>query len=141
MTQSRGFPTAQTTVTRARAREHSLYIRLWTVHAGLREHPKRLWSVTSPPESWIPGNTPARARHLPAHRLVECERQGDGKAHRWKLAAFARERMETFPEMSSSTRSGRDKGFSATLTFRERSPLEAETAAARERPEPEAASA
>ena len=60
---------------------------------------------------------------LVAHGLVLCRRQGEGKAHRWSLSAFARARLRTFPEMSSNTRSGRDKGKGDDdlLTFRERS--------------------
>jgi hypothetical protein len=37
---------------------------------------------------------------LTAHGLVECERQGDGKAHEWRLSTFARGRLDTFPETS-----------------------------------------
>jgi hypothetical protein len=58
-----------------------------------------------------PAGTTRRAlEDLTAHQLVELQRQGDGKAHRWRLSAFARARMETFPEMSSLARSGRNKG-------------------------------
>ena len=76
-----------------------------------------------------PSQTTRRAlEDLTAHGLVECERQGDGKAHRWTLSSFARERMDTFPEMSSNTRSGRYRGISPVLTFRE-SLLDGEAAA------------
>jgi hypothetical protein len=37
---------------------------------------------------------------LVAHDLVECERQGEGKAHEWRLSTFARSRLVTFPETS-----------------------------------------
>lgn len=48
-----------------------------------------------------PASTTRRAlEDLTAHNLVECERQGEGKAHRWSLSAFAGERMSTFPETS-----------------------------------------
>jgi hypothetical protein len=67
-----------------------------------------------------PATTTRRAlEDLTAHGLVECERQGEGKAHRWELAAFAAERLATFPEMSTTTRSGRNKDLPPTLTFRE----------------------
>jgi hypothetical protein len=70
-----------------------------------------------------PAQTTRRAlEDLVAHRLVECERQGEGKAHRWHLGAYARERMKTFPEMSSNTRRGRYKADSPVPTFREKQP-------------------
>lgn len=47
---------------------------------------------------------------LVAHGLVECTRQGEGKAHLWELSDFARPLLETFPDMSSSPRSGSSKG-------------------------------
>jgi hypothetical protein len=57
-----------------------------------------------------PAQTTRRAlEDLVAHALVECERQGEGKAHRWKLSTFAQDRLGAFPEMSSKTRSGRYK--------------------------------
>jgi len=67
-----------------------------------------------------PAQTTRRAlEDLVAHRLVEVERPGDGKAHRWHLSTFARKRLATFPDLSSSTRSGRDRGLCPTSTFRE----------------------
>jgi len=42
---------------------------------------------------------------LVAHGLVECERQGEGKAHEWHLSTFARERLGTFPETSGGSES------------------------------------
>ncbi len=46
-----------------------------------------------------PSTTSRRSlEDLTAHGLVECERQGEGKAHEWRLSAFARERLSTFPE-------------------------------------------
>jgi hypothetical protein len=55
-----------------------------------------------------PAQTTRRAlEDLTAHGLVEVERQGDGKAHVWELSTFARQRLDTFPEMSSNTRSER----------------------------------
>lgn len=47
-----------------------------------------------------PASTSRRAlEDLTAHGLVECERHGEGIAHKWSLSAFARQRMDTFPEM------------------------------------------
>jgi hypothetical protein len=61
---------------------------------------------------------------LTAHRLVECERQGDGRAHRWKLSTFSRQRMATFPEMLLNTRSERKERDAPSLTFRESPPIQ-----------------
>lgn len=73
-----------------------------------------------------PAQTTRRAlEDLVAHRLIEVERQGEGKAHRWRLSAFARERLASVPDLSSSTRSGRDKGFTEVPTFRESPDAEA----------------
>lgn len=63
-----------------------------------------------------PAQTTRRAlEDLTAHGLVERERAAEGKAHRWSLSGFARERLSTFPEMSPPTRSGGDKGHQATF--------------------------
>ena len=35
---------------------------------------------------------------LTAYGLVSCERQGEGKAHRWELTEFAEARLRAFPE-------------------------------------------
>jgi DNA-binding transcriptional ArsR family regulator len=75
-----------------------------------------------------PSSTTRRAlEDLTAHGLVNCERQGQGKPHVWSLTGFAAERLATlggtFPEKSSNTRIGIDKGeesLSGLLTFRER---------------------
>jgi hypothetical protein len=70
-----------------------------------------------------PAGTTRRAlEDLVAHRLVEIERGGQGEAHRWRLSAFARKRMQTFPDLSSSTRSGREKSDPEVPTFREGPP-------------------
>jgi hypothetical protein len=67
-----------------------------------------------------PASTTRRAlEDLNAHGLVELERQGEGKAHRWSLSDFARTRLDTFPEMSPPTRSGRVKSDTVVPTFRE----------------------
>ncbi len=87
-----------------------------------------------------PSNTTRRAlEDLVAQGLVELERQGEGRAHLWRLGAFARERLGTFPEMSLTTRSGRDKGLSGVPTFRERFTASQEPRS--ERPPPAAAAA
>ena len=55
-----------------------------------------------------PAQTTRRAlEDLVAHGLVECTRQGEGKAHLWTLSTFARERIETFPETSGHTKKAR----------------------------------
>jgi len=51
-----------------------------------------------------PATTTRRAlEDLTAHGLVECERQGEGRAHLWSLSSFAADRMGGFPEKSSKT--------------------------------------
>ena len=48
-----------------------------------------------------PTQTSRRAlEDLVAHGLVECTRQGEGKAHLWHLSDFADTSLRTFPEMS-----------------------------------------
>jgi hypothetical protein len=71
-----------------------------------------------------PATTTRRAlEDLTAHGLVECERQGEGKAHLWRCSSFSTERMRGFPEKSSNARSERYRGSSSAsphnLTFRE----------------------
>ncbi|MEP6811664.1 MAG: hypothetical protein ABI990_01610 [Actinomycetota bacterium] len=64
-----------------------------------------------------PSTTTRRAlEDLTAHGLVECERQGTGKPHLWSLSEFAAQRLATFPEMSSNTRSERNKGHQGEST-------------------------
>jgi hypothetical protein len=78
-----------------------------------------------------PAQTTRRAlEDLTAHGLVEQERQGEGKAHRWALSAYTRDRLGGFPEKSSNTQSERYKGDSGVLTFRERSLFETPEAVA-----------
>jgi hypothetical protein len=60
-----------------------------------------------------PSATARRAlEDLMAHGLVRCCKQGEGKADLWTLDPWARQRIDTFPEKSSSTRSGRVIGDS-----------------------------
>lgn len=72
-----------------------------------------------------PTNTARRAlEDLTAHALVECFHQGEGKPHLWSLTAFARDRLTSVPEMSSSTQSERENDpgptdISGTLPFSE----------------------
>ncbi len=69
-----------------------------------------------------PASTTRRAlEDLVAHGLVECDRQGEGKAHRWRLSTFAKERLGTFPEKSSNTLSERYKAHERLVTNRESS--------------------
>ncbi len=49
---------------------------------------------------------------LVAHGIARRFKQGDGKADTWQLTEWTRERLETFPDLSSNTRSGRIKGIS-----------------------------
>ena len=77
-----------------------------------------------------PAQTSRRAlEDLVAHGLVECKRQGEGKAHLWTLSAFARERMETFPETSEHIKGAAESlyisRYAHSTTFRE-SPQEQE---------------
>lgn len=87
-----------------------------------------------------PASTTRRAlEDLTAHGLVDCHPQGEGKAHRWGLSAFAAQRLATFPDMSSSTRTGRrapQKPSSQTPTFRERSTTTTATTGAPPSPQP-----
>lgn len=54
-----------------------------------------------------PSTTTRRAlEDLTAHGLVECSRQGEGKAHRWELSSFAAERLTTVPETSAHPQNG-----------------------------------
>jgi hypothetical protein len=77
-----------------------------------------------------PAQTTRRAlEDLVAHGLVECARQGEGKAHEWNLSRFTRERIGTFPGLSLTAQSERDMGFSTTPTDRERSLSNGEAAA------------
>lgn len=48
-----------------------------------------------------PGTTTRRAcEDLVAHGLLECHRQGEGKAHLWELTEFSRDRLATLSEPS-----------------------------------------
>jgi hypothetical protein len=69
-----------------------------------------------------PSSTTRRAlEDLTAHGLVDCERQGDGKAHHWSLSAFSAERLEAVSEMSGGTESLYISRSAYSTTFRERS--------------------
>jgi hypothetical protein len=70
-----------------------------------------------------PAQTTRRAlEDLTAHGLVECERQGEGKAHLWRLSDFAHDRLGTFPEMLEGAESLLFSRSAHSTTFRE-SPL------------------
>lgn len=56
---------------------------------------------------------------LVAHGLAECERQGEGKAHRWSLSTFAAERLTTFPETSTEDGALLISRSASSTTFRE----------------------
>jgi DNA-binding MarR family transcriptional regulator len=68
-----------------------------------------------------PATTTRRAlEDLTAHGLIDRRRgENEKDPHRWSLTPFARTRLDAIPEMSSNTRSGRDKSSSPVLTFRE----------------------
>jgi len=68
---------------------------------------------------------------LVAHGLVECTRQGDGKAHIWSLSTFATDHLDTFPEMSEvdanpsiHAENGERDGSSTTFPEKSSSSLE-----------------
>jgi hypothetical protein len=67
-----------------------------------------------------PATTTRRAlEDLTAHALVECDRQGEGRAHEWRLSTFARSRLETFPEMLEGAESSYISRSASSTTFRE----------------------
>ena len=94
-----------------------------------------------------PSTTTRRAlEDLTAHGLVDRRRgENEKDPHRWTLTTFARARLDAIPEMSSNTRSGKNKSDSPVLTNREKPPAllanpggpDAARARAREESEPE----
>jgi hypothetical protein len=64
-----------------------------------------------------PTNTARRAlEDLVAHGVAKRFTQGAGKADMWQLTEWTCERLGTFPDLSSNTRSGRIKGISPPAT-------------------------
>lgn len=61
---------------------------------------------------------------LTAHGLVNCERQGEGKAHLWTLTPFAEERLTTFPDSSGGLESALISRSAHSTTFRESPPAQ-----------------
>ena len=69
--------------------------------------------------------TTSARRHLEdleAHRVIERERQGEGKADRWRLAGWTRERWPTVPEMSEPM-----ERTSVSLSDRSKRPMTSES--------------
>jgi hypothetical protein len=68
-----------------------------------------------------PASTTRRAlEDLTAHGLIECERQAEGKAHRWALSPFARIRLTTLPETSGGLERLNLSRSAQQQTYRER---------------------